>query len=98
MTTNAHPPPPSANDYSVHDDGHPIGRIRLACERTPSTWQWAVTEPVPGPPFGDAKSIDEAKARFKAAWEAFAQRVGGEAPAKAYAGMNEANREGQYLR
>jgi hypothetical protein len=32
---------------------------------------WHVTVTIPGPPFGDAKSIDEAKARFKAAWIAF---------------------------
>jgi len=47
---------------------------------------------LPGPPFGDAKSIDEAKARFKAAWLAFAEKHGVEELAKAYAEMNHANR------
>jgi hypothetical protein len=46
------------NDYTVLEDGERIGRIRLSRERTP----WTVTVT---PPFGDAKTIDEAKARFK---------------------------------
>jgi hypothetical protein len=53
---------------------------------------------VPGPPFGDAKTIDDAKARFKAAWIAFKERFGAEALAKAYAEMNHANRPDRYRR
>jgi hypothetical protein len=30
---------------------------------------------IPGGPFGDAKTIDDAKARFKAAWLGFKDRV-----------------------
>ncbi len=49
-------------------------------------------------PFGDAKTIDQAKERFKAAWLAFKDRVGPEALAKAYAEMSHANRADQYRR
>jgi hypothetical protein len=52
------------HDYTALDDGQPIGRIRLARERSPSIWLWT------DPPFGDAETIDDAKARFKAAcWQ-----------------------------
>jgi hypothetical protein len=50
------------------------------------------------PPFGDAKSIDDAKARFKAAWLAFKDKVGAEALAKASAEMEHANRPERYRR
>ncbi len=59
------------NDYTVHEDGQPIGRIRYTRERSPGLWLWTVTVNIPGPPYGDAKTLDEAKARFKAAWIAF---------------------------
>jgi hypothetical protein len=78
------------NDYTVLDDGQPIGRIRLARERSLPIWLWTVTVTIPGPPFGDAKNIGEAKARFKVAWLAFKDKVGSEALAKAYAAMNHA--------
>jgi hypothetical protein len=55
-----------------------------------------VTVTIPGPPFGDAKSIDEAKARFKAAWIAFKNKAGPERLAKAY--ENVANRPDRYRR
>ena len=80
------------NDYTVLEDGQPIGRIRLARERSPPIWLWHVTVTIPGPPFGDAKNIGEAKVRFKAAWLAFKHKVGAEALAKSYAEMNHANR------
>ncbi len=38
------------NDYAVHEDGQPIGRIRLARERSPSIWLWHVAVNIPGPP------------------------------------------------
>jgi hypothetical protein len=79
------------NDYIVLDDGQRIGRIRLARERSPSIWLWAVTIPLPGPPFGDAKTIDDAKARFKSAWITFKNKVGPEALMKAYVETNHAN-------
>ena len=54
--------------------------------------------PLPGPPFGDAKNIGEARARFKEAWLAFKEKVGAEVLAKAYAEMNHANRPERYRR
>jgi hypothetical protein len=53
---------------------------------------WTVTLTIPGPPFGDARTIDDAKSSFKAAWLTFKDRVGEEALAKVYADMNHANR------
>ena len=67
-------------------------------ERSPPIWLWHVTVTIPGPPFGDAKTIDEAKARFKEAWLAFKHKVGAEALAKSYAEMNHANRPERYQR
>jgi hypothetical protein len=90
--------PIGPNDYLVVETRQPIGRIRLARERSPPIWVWHVTVTVPGPPFGDAKTIDEAKARFKAAWIRFKERVGAEALAKAYAGMDHANRPDRHWR
>jgi hypothetical protein len=86
------------NDYSVLEDGQLIGRIRLARERSPSIWLWQVTVTIPGPPFGDAKTIDEAKAKFKAAWIAFKAKAGPEQLARAYEAMNHANRAYRYRR
>ena len=90
--------PVAPNDYIVLEDRQPIGRIRLARERSPPIWLWTVTVTIPGPPFGDAKSINDAKARFKAAWLAFKDKVGAEALAKAYAEMEHANRPERYRR
>ena len=44
-----------------------------------------------GPPFGDAKSIDDAKARFKSPWLAFNEKHGPEKLAQAYEAMSRAN-------
>jgi hypothetical protein len=43
-------------------------------------------------------SIDEAKARFKAAWIAFKDKAGPAKLAQAYKEMNVANRPGRYYR
>ncbi len=86
------------NDYTLHEDGQRIGRIRLARERTPAVWLWSVTVLMPGPPFGDATSIDDAKAKFKTAWIAFKAKHGAETLARAYAEMNGANRADRYWR
>jgi hypothetical protein len=67
------------DEYSVFEDGHLIRRIRLARERSAAIWLWNVTVTIPGPPFGDAKSLDDVKARFKAAWIAFKDKVTREA-------------------
>ena len=86
------------NDYAVREDGRAIGRIRYAKERSPGIWLWQVTVTVPGPPFGDANSIDEAKARFRIAWEAFKVKVGPDALAQAFAEMEHADRPDRYRR
>ena len=90
--------PVAPNDYIVLEDRQPIGRIRLARERSPPIWLWTVTVTIPGPPFGDAKTIDDAYARFKAAWLAFKDKVGAEALARAYAEIEHANRPERYRR
>ena len=76
------------NDYSIREDGQPIGRIRYARERTPGIWLWNVTVNIPGPLFGSATSLDDAKAQFKTAWMAFKEKHGSEKLAKAYVEMN----------
>ena len=47
------------------EDGQIIGRIRLACEHSPAIWLWNVAVTIPGPPFGSAEAIDDAKARLR---------------------------------
>ncbi len=86
------------NDYAVLEDGQHIGRIRLARERSPAGWLWSVTVLIPGPPFGSAVSIDDAKAQFKTVWIAFKERVGAEELAKAYEAMNAADSAVRYRR
>ena len=51
---------------------------------------------IPGPPYGDAKTLDEAKQRFKAAWIAFNDKHGSEKLAKVFAEMYHANRPDRY--
>jgi hypothetical protein len=53
---------------------------------------------IAGPPFGDAKTIDEAKERFRAAWLAFKAKHTAEELAAAYDEMNHADRPDRYLR
>jgi hypothetical protein len=56
------------HDYSIREDGQPIGRIRCARERTPGIWLWNVTVNIPrGLPMGTANDIETAKAEFKTA-------------------------------
>jgi hypothetical protein len=83
-------------DYSVREEGRGVGRIRWTSEGTPGKWLRHVTVTLPGPPFGDAASLHEAKARFKSAWLAFKAKHGPEQPAKAYAEMDHANRKDRY--
>jgi hypothetical protein len=63
------------NDYQVIREGRSIGRIREATERLGFNpgWTWAINPPLPIPPWGTgfAKSLDEAKAEFQAAWIRF---------------------------
>jgi hypothetical protein len=76
------------SDYRVHDDGQHIGRIRFARERRPGVWLWYVQVHIPGPPFGSAASLDEAKQDFETAWLAFKAKHGPDKLAKAYTEMN----------
>ncbi len=37
-----------SDDFTVHEDGQYIGRVRYASERSPGLWLWTVTVTVPG--------------------------------------------------
>ena len=65
-------------DYSVHDDGQQIGRIRFASERSPGVWLWHVQIHIP----------DDAKRHFRANWLAFKAKHGPQALAAAYRAMS----------
>ena len=86
------------DDYIVFGDGQLIGRIRYARDRTPGRWLWTITGTLPGPPFGDAKTIEEAKQRFEAAWLAFKEKHGPVALQEAFDEANWATRPGRYGR
>ncbi|WP_369723859.1 hypothetical protein AB8Z38_07350 [Bradyrhizobium sp. LLZ17] len=86
------------DDYTVHEDRQLVGRIRYASECSPGLWLWTCIVTLPGPPFGDAGSLDEAKGRFKVAWESFKAKHRPEELAKAFEEMNHANRPARYLR
>jgi len=49
-------------DCAVIDNGHPIGRIRYAAERTNEVWMWNFTGAVPGGGHRTSPSLEEAKA------------------------------------
>jgi len=70
------------NDYSIREDGQPIGCIRFASERTPGIWIWQVQVNIPGAPFGSATSLNDAKAHFKKVWLAFKEMHGPDRLAK----------------
>ena len=64
------------DDYRVLDAGQRIGRIRLADERKPPVWLWAITIHLPGGlPTGSSPDFSTAKAEFKAAWKALRVRT-----------------------
>ena len=85
------------DDCSVHDRQF-VGRIRYSSERSPGLWLWTCIVTLPGPPFGEAGSLDEAKGRFKVAWENFKAKHTPQELVKAFAEMNHANRPVRYLR
>ena len=58
-------------DYAVIDEGHPVGRIRLAAERHGEVWIWNCTVLCPGF-HGSAVSLEAAKMAFR---EAFIRRA-----------------------
>jgi hypothetical protein len=77
------------NDYAVLDARQRIGRIRLADERIPPVWLWAVTIHLPGRlPTGSAQDFSTAKAQFKLAWAVLKARTTPEQLASAYKAMN----------
>ncbi|MEY9227731.1 hypothetical protein ABIF78_000054 [Bradyrhizobium japonicum] len=86
------------NDYTVHEDGQLIGRIRYTRERSPGLWLWTCVVTLPGPPFGDAPTLDDAKERFKAAWLTFKAKHTAEQLTTSYAEMNHADRPDRYRR
>ncbi|MET4279957.1 MULTISPECIES: hypothetical protein [unclassified Bradyrhizobium] len=86
------------DDYTVHEDRQLVGRIRYANERSRGFWLWTCIVTLPGPPFGEAGSFDEAKGRFMVAWENFKAKHTAEELGKAFAEMNRANRPDHYLR
>ena len=84
------------NDYGVHEDGERIGRIRYAKKTFARPLAgWHVTVPIPGPTFGSAADIDEAKQHCKTAWLAFKLKHGAAALARAYLDINHAERPGR---
>jgi hypothetical protein len=77
------------SDYAVLEGSNRIGRIRLATERMPCVWLWAVTIHLPGGlPAGSSPDLERAKTEFKAAWEALKARTSPEQLAAAYKAMN----------
>ena len=77
------------NDYPVLEGRQRIGRIRLADERMPPVWLWAVTIHLPGDlPTGSSPDFNTAKVEFKAAWKALKASTTPEQLATAYAAMN----------
>ncbi|MET3364689.1 hypothetical protein [Bradyrhizobium ottawaense] len=95
---HAHPPPDRPRRLR-RLRGRPADWPHSVCPRPrAAALLWTVTVTIPGPPFGDADSIDQAKARFKAAWLAFKEQHSADQLAKASAAMNHANRPGRYQR
>jgi hypothetical protein len=91
--------PIDPNDYLALEDGQRIGRIRLSNERTPPIWSWSVNVRLPGPPYGSAENLAQAKEAFRSAWETFKGEARcREAWAAAYETMNHANRPERYGR
>ena len=75
-------------DYNVFEDGQHIGRVRFASERSPGVWLWQIQVHIPGPPFGSAGTLDDAKRHFRTTWLAFKAKHGPEKLAAAYRAMN----------
>jgi hypothetical protein len=80
------------NDYSVIEDDHVVGRIYLAQSGASHAWVWSVTVGIPSTAYGRAPSLDQAKAEFRAAFEALKASVGPERLAAAIAECEAAGR------
>jgi hypothetical protein len=67
--------PEAVHDWFVLDDGNRVGRIRYATESSSrDKWFWCINLPyftVPANRQGWAPTLDDAKVRFKAAWEPY---------------------------
>lgn len=63
------------DDYCVIHEGRSVGQIMLASNRSWQgvVWGWHVNPPLPIPPWcnGTADRLENAKRKFKAAWERF---------------------------
>jgi len=79
------------NDYTVLDDDQPIGRVRLARERSPSVLA-VDRHGEHSRPVVRRRQEHRRGQGFKAPRIAFKDRVGAEALAKAHAAMSYANR------
>lgn len=79
--------PLRAQDWCIYENGNRIGRIRYASEVTnPVRWFWYTNLPyktVPANQLGWAATLDEAKPKFRASWEAYKRVV----PAASWRGV-----------
>ena len=68
----------SPDEWSIQLNGENVGRILPRVGNPPGTdrWQWFVTLPVSSPGHGTAPTFDEAKERWRVAWDLVVERVG----------------------
>jgi hypothetical protein len=61
---------PGRQDFSVIENGRPIGRVYLTLVPDGERWQWCVygLATRSHPPAGLADTLDDAKAAFQSAW------------------------------
>lgn len=60
---------PIPDDYSIRDDGRPVGRIYKAVNVTKDPWAWFINGEGYRAAKGIAGSLEEALAALKAEWE-----------------------------
>ena len=72
------------DDYAVIDDGHAVGRIRLASERKGQVRMWSCTVLIPCVPSGTADSLENAQSAFRQAWTKSKAEIGPERLAQAF--------------
>ena len=68
----------SPDDWSVLLSGQAVGRIHpvIGNPTAVDQWQWFVTLPLASPGHGSAPTTDEAKTRWREAWDQLVERVG----------------------
>src|SRR4051812_25271168 len=86
------------NDYTVHEDGQLIGRIRLARDRPPPDVVMERDGDDPRPAVRRRSDYRRRQGAVQNGWLAFKQKHGPEKLARAYAEMNVANRAYRYGR